>query len=310
MELVFLEDFSVIVCKQHCTAVVSLDAHLCKHHAASAALRRQILERFSQFKTVALSAIELLDEPAQPLDELGEPLDGAQCKTCSWITVNKDEMRRHCKKKHQQAWVGEKSLLYDIVIVQSFFCTGGLQKYFIVKAGAVENRQNSDLNQVVEEQLNAWRQVRNQLEEDIQVMGNAAKTDKTGWFKRTGWLEFLKGRNLVYLAHQARLPDRNEVKLQAAAQLTEQLIEKKPGDGFVVRGRQISINNCWRDCRTLRVRRHEERQMDKYLSQRDQAIHSSEELSGDGAGTESEYNDSNDDNNADSDGNDSVVLER
>jgi hypothetical protein len=35
-----------------------------------------------------------------------------------------------------------------------------------------------------------------QLEEDIQVMEDVAKTDKTGWFKRTGWLEFLKGRNL------------------------------------------------------------------------------------------------------------------
>jgi hypothetical protein len=43
--------------------------------------------------------------------------------------------------------------------------------------------------------------VRKQLEEDIQVMEDAAKTDKTGWFKRTGWLEFLKGWNLAYLAH-------------------------------------------------------------------------------------------------------------
>jgi hypothetical protein len=48
-------------------------------------------------------------------------------------------------------------------------------------------------------------------------MEDVAKTDKTGWFKRTGWLEFLKGRNLAHLAHQARLPDCNEVKLQAAA---------------------------------------------------------------------------------------------
>jgi hypothetical protein len=57
-------------------------------------------------------------------------------------------------------------------------------------------------------------------------MEDVAKTDKTSWFKRTGWLEFLKGWNLAYLAHQAWLPDCNEVKLQAAAQLTEQLIEK------------------------------------------------------------------------------------
>ncbi|KAF1922226.1 uncharacterized protein M421DRAFT_427146 [Didymella exigua CBS 183.55] len=68
----FLEGFSVIVCKQHYTAVVSLDAHLRKYHAASAALRRQILD-----------AIELPEEPAQPIEELGKPLDGAQCETCS-----------------------------------------------------------------------------------------------------------------------------------------------------------------------------------------------------------------------------------
>ena len=96
----FLEDFGVIVCKQHCTAVVSLDAHLRKYHAASATLRREILEHFGQFEAIAPSSIELPDEPAQPIEELGNPLAGAQCKTCSWITINKDEMRRHCKKNH------------------------------------------------------------------------------------------------------------------------------------------------------------------------------------------------------------------
>ena len=128
----FLEDFGVLVCKQHCTAVVSLNAHLRKHHAAKATLRRQIVQRFSQFDTVSPSAIELPDEPAQPIEELGEPLKGAQCKTCSWVTINRDEMRRHCKKSHQQAWTGDKSLLYEAVKVQSFFRTRGLQKYFIV----------------------------------------------------------------------------------------------------------------------------------------------------------------------------------
>ncbi|KAF1922299.1 uncharacterized protein M421DRAFT_427068, partial [Didymella exigua CBS 183.55] len=78
----FLEGFGVIVCKQHCTAVVSLDAHLRKYHAVSAALRRKILERFTQFETVALSAIELLEEPVQPIEELGKLLNGAQCETC------------------------------------------------------------------------------------------------------------------------------------------------------------------------------------------------------------------------------------
>ena len=78
----FLKDFSVIVCKQHYIAVVSLNTHLCKYYAASATLQQQILKRFSQFKTVTLSIIKPLDEPAQPIEELGKLLDRAQCETC------------------------------------------------------------------------------------------------------------------------------------------------------------------------------------------------------------------------------------
>lgn len=71
------------------------------------------------------------------------------------------------------------------------------------------------------QQLIAYEDVRKQLCEDENVLGDTAKTDKTGWFNQTGWPEHLKKRNLVHLGHQARLPDRNEKKLQLAAQLTE-----------------------------------------------------------------------------------------
>jgi superfamily II DNA helicase RecQ len=222
----FLEDFGVVVCKQHCTAVVSLDAHLRKYHAASATLRRQILKRFSQFETVAPSAIEPPDEPAQPIEELGKPLDGAQCETCRWITISKDEMRRHCKRNHEQAWVGEKSLLYKTVKVQSFFRTGGLQKYFIVGLADAVDPENASVEAAIEAQLAEYKVTQQEVEEELQTLEDAAKTDKTGWFKRTGWLEFFKDRNLVHLAHQARAPDRGERKLKLAAQLTEGLIER------------------------------------------------------------------------------------
>jgi len=71
-------------------------------------------------------------------------------------------------------------MLYNAVKVQSLFRSGGLQKYFLVEVGVVENRVDLDPNQVVEEQLNAWHGVRKQLEEDIQVMEDTTKTDKTG----------------------------------------------------------------------------------------------------------------------------------
>ncbi|KAH8631099.1 hypothetical protein IG631_12781 [Alternaria alternata] len=60
----------------------------------------------------------------------------------------------------------------------------------------------------------------------MQVIAKAAKTNKTGWFKRTGWLSFLQGRNLAHLGYQARLPDQSEAKLLLAAKLTEELVER------------------------------------------------------------------------------------
>ncbi|CAN9156920.1 unnamed protein product [Alternaria alternata] len=55
---------------------------------------------------------------------------------------------------------------------------------------------------------------------------DVAKTDKTGWFKRTGWLEHFADRDLMHLAHQTRLPDRGEEKLLRAPKLTELLVER------------------------------------------------------------------------------------
>lgn len=128
----FLEDFSVFVCKQHHTAVISLDRHMSQYHKVPASIRRQVVDCFSRLKPVDPDKIKLPKEPAQAIEQLGKPLAGLQCRACGFITVSKDQIRMHCKRDHQLAWVGDKSQLYSLVKVQSFFRAGGLQKYFIV----------------------------------------------------------------------------------------------------------------------------------------------------------------------------------
>jgi len=135
-------------------------------------------------------------------------------------------MRKHCKKNHQQAWVGEKSLLYKTVKVQSFFRTRGLQKYFVVNLVDAKINKNARVENIVSRLLAECKSTQQEVKEELQTLEEAAKIDKTGWFKRTGWLEFFKDRNLVHLAHQARAPDRSEHKLKLAAQLAEGLIER------------------------------------------------------------------------------------
>ncbi|KAL6164428.1 hypothetical protein ACJQWK_09163 [Exserohilum turcicum] len=247
-------------------------------------------------------------------------------------------MRKHLKKNHQQAWKGEKSALFDFIKVQTFFRAWGLRKYFIVSLGVGENREKLDQKERVQQQLSDWRSMRKQLEEKTQVMEPTAKIDKTGWFKRTGWLTFLEGRNLAHLGYQTRLPDRNEAKLQQAAKLTEELIERsvrglatlprelrrwlRSAQQTVVDQRPLArLQNPESQatyasymvrfvCFYLRIIADEEHRVDGYLAERDRAVDADEDSASEGdTGTESEYDDSDREGTVDSN-NDVVVVQR
>jgi hypothetical protein len=75
--------------------------YLCKQHETPIALRRQVADHFSQFSAVDPSTIELPEQPALPVQELGAPLDGMKCKACSFITINRGNIKTHCKKSHE-----------------------------------------------------------------------------------------------------------------------------------------------------------------------------------------------------------------
>jgi hypothetical protein len=51
--------------------------------------------------------------------------------------------------------------------VQTFFKSGGLQKYFIINLGEVESKENLDPNQVVQQQLSNYQKVRKEIEDDM-----------------------------------------------------------------------------------------------------------------------------------------------
>jgi hypothetical protein len=81
-----------------------------------------------------------------PVEELRALLDGMKCKACSFITINKGNIKTHCKKLHKLLWSREESTLYNSVKVQTFFSRGGLQKYFIVDLEEDENGGKLDLD--------------------------------------------------------------------------------------------------------------------------------------------------------------------
>jgi hypothetical protein len=118
---------------------------------------------------------------------------------------------------------------------------------------------------VVREHLANWKVTIQVEEQKLQEMdAETVRTDKTGWFKCTGWLEHLAKRNRVHLAHQVRLPDHNQANLQLAAKLVEQLMEQaskacrhlheKYDDGLEVQNDLKLISVRLVDYRTQRVR--------------------------------------------------------
>ena len=227
----YLHEYKTLICKQHATALQNLNAHLRQHHSIGSQARKQIVESYCDYSWIRDPHSVTLPAPlSPPIAELGAPLDGLQCleDDCSFLTINVDELRKHQKRAHGLGWSRKSSDRYQNVKMQTFFQRKGLRRYFIV-----HDEENSELSapgevaEVVQAQLGRWEETKKMEEEKAQVMeAEAAKTDKTGWFKRTGWLEHLANRNRKHLAHQIRLPDRSEVKLQRAAKLVELLLER------------------------------------------------------------------------------------
>jgi hypothetical protein len=231
-QIVYLPAYHVLVCKEHATAVQNIDTHLRVQHAVPPKRRAQIATVFRQHGWAQQPEDVTLPAPlGPPIPELGPPLDGLHCaeEDCDFLTVHQDALRKHRKRKHNASWNAKDGVGYTAVKVQTFFQKHALRRYFVVHASNDISQPSSTREEagVVEAQLANWKETRKKEEERAYVMEEeAAKTDKTGWFKRTGWLEHLAKRNRKHLAHQMRLPDRNEIKLQRAGKLVELLIER------------------------------------------------------------------------------------
>ena len=118
------------------------------------------------------------------------------------------------------------------VFVQTFFSSSGKQRYFTVRVSdpgdgmprrdPVPGHIQSEVDGILEE----FGQLEAQHQKDLEVLDEGmAHTDQTGWWKKTGWVEHLKGSNLKHLARATRLPDRQEPTLRRARELVETLIE-------------------------------------------------------------------------------------
>jgi hypothetical protein len=102
--------------------------------------------------------------------------------------------------------------------VQTFFSVAGLQRYFKVdysqpteNRAVVEENPTTDYQHEISVIVEEWDRAAEKHKQTLDIVdAKVAKTDRTGWFKRTGWAEHLAGCNMRHLGRATRMPDREE----------------------------------------------------------------------------------------------------
>lgn len=231
--LQYESNYKVVICKQHLQAVQNIDRHLEKYHSVAAKDRRAIVNKYAQYTILEPPRVPLPAPLEPPLGVLGKPIDGFLCEEeeCGFISINRSVIAQHCNKVHDWQSTKRDREHWSKVKVQTFFRTGGFQRYFVVHAPEENGSVNPSLTKEDEAEAAAikreWKEIREERKKALELADEkVAKTDRTGWFNRTGWPEHLAGRNLKHLARASRLPDRNERELQQATKIVDLAIER------------------------------------------------------------------------------------
>ncbi|KAF3029165.1 hypothetical protein E8E12_000446 [Didymella heteroderae] len=170
-----------------------------------------------------------------PFLALGEPLDAFVCEEeeCGYISISRPVIAQHCNTKHEWQSKKDDRNHWMPVKAQTFFRTGGFQRYFTVlpaaaAAGPAILRAPAAVHDAeVAAILSEYEEGRVKRENEFKTADDSvARTDRTGWFNRNGWPEHLARRNLRHLSCASRAPDHSEQVLQQAARVVELAIEQ------------------------------------------------------------------------------------
>lgn len=99
----YLQDYGVLVCKQHGYAVRALEDHLKRLHRTTVSDRKAIAAHFDNCPTLQPAQV-LLPPPLElPFDYLGPPKRAYICnkEECNELSVNRNVIRIHCNRVHQ-----------------------------------------------------------------------------------------------------------------------------------------------------------------------------------------------------------------
>jgi hypothetical protein len=163
----YLPAHSVLICVEHQHAVYGLDRHLKRQHGLLAAKRRELLAAYTGLATDAPEHVSLPAPGSAPIaglgqaqgaflccqEEVGEAGEVQQRRSCSYITINQQEMRKHTNQQHRvklarwsspaaASYKEHTARLWKRVKVQSFFRERRYARYFVVQEEEAQQQGN------------------------------------------------------------------------------------------------------------------------------------------------------------------------
>lgn len=132
--LQYEEKYKLLICKYHQYALQNLSNHLRTHHSGSTKEKSAVVKKFASLHTLQPSEVQLPPPLKEPIESLSKPRDAYICdeEECGFITISRDEIRKHCNQTHEWRSTKEDQEHWHHVYVQTFFSNGGRQRYFTV----------------------------------------------------------------------------------------------------------------------------------------------------------------------------------
>jgi hypothetical protein len=155
----------VLICIEHHYAIYGLDEHLKRHHGLPAVKRRELLAAYTELAIDAPEHVSLPTSAGAPKTGLGQARAAFVCcqggageageeggagragevqqrRSCSYITINQQEMRQHTSQHHNvkllrwssyatASYKEHSAQLWKPLKVQSFFRERRYVRYFV-----------------------------------------------------------------------------------------------------------------------------------------------------------------------------------
>jgi hypothetical protein len=175
----YLPAYRVLICVKHQHAVYGLDEHLKRHHGLPAARRKELRAAYAGLAIDAPTQLSLPAHNSAPIAELGRAQDAFLCcqqereeagagagaaaavqqrRSRSYITTNRQEMRKHTNQQHSvkltrwsspatASYEEHAARLWQPVKVQTFFRERRYVRYFVVQAEDEEEQEQEQEQQ-------------------------------------------------------------------------------------------------------------------------------------------------------------------